>query len=191
MAWSQKLSMPVTETWANFLNVWFLHLHSSSTSVSEKLLIMTPVSQEAKQETSQGWSNERWIIICLCVFNKIPTFIQVPFRKSEFLSQVRSLQMQASCAKNKVTNAISQSAPLILTRWAGEILYQLALHTMENMTGCQACRTSLRQPAQLKETADPSVDLPATENNATYLYSGLICPSRALAHKLDEKQRCK
>lgn len=80
---------------------------------------------------------------------------------------------------------------LILTRWAGQILYQLALHTVENIIGCQACRTSLRQPAQLKETADPSADLPATENNASYLYPGLICPSRALAHKGAEKQRCK
>lgn len=67
---------------SQLLKCMILHLHSSSsTSVSEKLLIMTPVSQEAKQETSQGWSKERWIIICLCVFNKIPTFIQVPLRK--------------------------------------------------------------------------------------------------------------
>lgn len=174
MAWSQKLSMPVTETWANFLNVWFLHLHSSSTSVSEKLLIMTPVSQEAKQETSQGWSKERWIIICLCVFNKIPSFIQVPFRKEEFLSQKQSFAKRGTERSHGVTDEISR----FLTWRAAEIPYWLPSHTVENIVGCQACRSSLQQPAQLKETADPSTNLSAPENNVSYLYPALVCPTQ-------------
>lgn len=86
--------------------------------------------------------------------------------------------MQTSRAKIEVTNEISQSAPPFLTWQAGEVLYWLALHTVQNIIGCQACRTSLRQPAQLKETADPSTNLSATENNVSYLYPGPICPSK-------------
>jgi len=81
-------------------------------------------------------------------------------------------------AKTGVTNEISQSAPPFLTWQAGEILYRLALHTVENITGCQACRTSLQHPAQVKETTDPSTNLPTTENNVSYLYPGPLCPSK-------------